>query len=289
MKLAYYPGCTLKGRARNFEETLVVSSSALGVELEELPKWSCCGTVCSLASDDLMRQLAPIRNLIRTQEMGSDGLVAPCAMCYNTMKRANLLVKGDREKLETVNEFMDREVDYDGTVEVLHPLQVFGSIGMHPVRKKASRPLTGLKISPYYGCLLIRPSAVAIDDPRNPRVMELLLEALGAEVVDSPLKAFCCGAYLTINRKDAVANMAHKIIAAATTRGADVMTTSCPLCFFNLDSRQEEVQARYPGATRIPILYFTQLVALALDLGDSCDFTDHYMDPRPLLEERELL
>jgi heterodisulfide reductase subunit B len=290
MKLLYYPGCTLKAQAKNYEVSALHSCACLGIELEELDRWNCCGTVYFLVSDDVMKQVAPIRVLIRTMEKGRSELVTLCSMCYNTLARANILVKSDRDKLEKLNYFMDDEPDYDGRVEVLHLLQVLRKgVGFDSIKRKVVKPLKGLRVSPYYGCLLIRPKNVAIDDPRDPRILEDLMSALGADVIENPERALCCGSYLTIDKKEIVAENVYKIIEAAVERGAEILVTACPLCFFNLDSRQEMAMRLHPEMKGVPILYFTQLMALAFGCEDILDFQVHRMDPVTVLRKKELL
>ncbi|MCD6263465.1 CoB--CoM heterodisulfide reductase iron-sulfur subunit B family protein [Candidatus Bathyarchaeota archaeon] len=297
MRFPYYPGCTLKTTAKNFEISAIASARALGIELVELPRWNCCGAVYSLVSDNLMSYLAPIRNLIRVQEMNEKGileneyrLVTLCDMCYNTLKRANLLVKEDPEKLEKINTFMDREEDYKGNVEVLHFLEVLRDVGFKKVEEKVKNPLKGLKIAPYYGCMILRPRGIGIDDPEDPKILNELLEALGAEVVDNPYKVRCCGSYQTVNRKYVVAELAHDILSHAVREGAEAIALSCPLCSFNLDDRQKEVKELHPNFREIPVFYFTQLMAIAFGLEEkSYGLNLNYVDPRPLLKNKKLL
>ncbi len=287
---AYYPGCTLKTHAKGFELSAMASLEKLGVKYRELEKWTCCGTVYSLASDDAMRQVAQVRILTRAESAGYRRMLTLCSMCYNTLKRANMLVRSDPERLETINMFMDDEPDYKGSVEVKHLLEVLrDEVTFDKIRSMVSKPLRGLRISAYYGCLLLRPKTVSIDSSINPHVMEDLLSSLGAEPIDSPEKAKCCGAYLTVNRKDLVAGFAYEILSAARRRGAELVVTSCPLCFFNLDRRQEEVSRMYEDYKPIPILYVTQLLALALGIRDVYMFNLHYVDPTSLLKSKGLL
>lgn len=290
MKVAYYPGCTLKFTAQNFEGSLLAVSTALGIELVELPKWYCCGTVFSLATDDLIHQLAPVRNLIRVKEQGMDKVVALCSMCYNTLKRVSRMIGGDQEKREKINLFMyEEETDYEGyEVEVVHLLELLrDEISFENLAQQVKRPLEGLTLAPYYGCLLLRPAEVGIDDAEGPTILEDLLRSLGAEVIDYPFKTECCGSYQTMNEVDFVVERAHRIISSATKRGAEALVTSCPLCFFNLDRRQKEVKGKSPDFHQIPIFYFTQLMALALGLEEAiCRFEMHYVDPKPLLTSK---
>lgn len=293
MKLPYFPGCSLKTTARNFEKSALASARALDIELVELPRWNCCGTVTSLATDDLIHHLASVRDLIRTEEMEGENtqLVALCSMCYNTLSQTNLLVKGDEEKMRTINLFMDEENDYEGTVTVRHLLSILrDDIGFDRIASKVKMPLKNLRVAPYYGCLLLRPKEVGIDDPEEPTIMSDLLLSLGAEPVDTPMKVECCGSYHTVDKKDSVADIAHTILTSAARNGAESIVLSCPLCHFNLDARQEEVERRYAGFQKMPVFFFTQLLALALGLGaEACGFERHYVDPRPLLMEKDLI
>ena len=295
MKLAYYPGCTLKTNAENFEASTLAAAKVLDIELVELHRWNCCGTVHALAKDDVMHYLAPIRNLIRVEEMEAEGIVeekkvaTQCVMCWNTLKRANAAANEDLEKMEKIRGFMEKEQEYSGGVEVLHLLEVLRARGWEKVSEKVVKPLEGLKAAPYYGCLLLRPREFALDDPDAPRIMEDLLEALGAETVDLPYKSKCCGAYHTVHMKEVTAELSHKILAQALEAGADMLVTACPLCEFNLGKRQEEVRRLHPEFGSIPVVYYTQLMALAFGLEEEAtDFEENDPDPRPILAERGL-
>ncbi len=291
MELCYYPGCTLKTTAKNFESPAIASMENLGHKMVELSRWNCCGTVHSLATDDLMHQLAPVRTLIRVLETGADKVVTLCAMCYNTLKQINKIMLEEPDKRERINNFLDEERDYSGNISVLHLLEFLrDEIGFDKVKDKVKRPLNGLKLSSYYGCLLLRPDGIGIDDIEAPRVMENLLEALGGEVVESPFKIECCGSYHTVDDIEPVVERTKIIIDAISSRGAEAIVVACPLCFFNLDYRQKNVELKNRVFTRIPVFYFTQLLAVALGLGDDvCDFDLNYVDPRPLLVKKRLI
>ena len=292
MKVSYYPGCTLKSNARNFEESALCSLRALGLDVSELDRWNCCGTVYSLAADDLIHHLASIRNLIRVKQAGTDTVMTLCAMCYNTLKRVNERVKADPDSLAKVHKFMDEEnVAYAGDVKVRHLLELLrDDITFGAVAKKVGRPLTGLRVASYYGCLLVRPKGVGLDDLENPTVLDDLARALGAEPVDFPYKTECCGAYQTVDNPGAVADRTSSILGAAVRRGADVVSVSCPLCAFNLDHRQEDAARKYPGFQTIPVLYFTQLLALALGCAAADLRLDlHHIPPGPLLRRKGLI
>ena len=268
MKIPYYPGCTLKTTAKNFENSAIAALRALDVELVELKRWNCCGTVYSLASDDLIHKLAPIRNLIRVKEEGGARVLTLCSMCYNTLRQANMFFEKDKEASEKMNQFMDREVDYEGDVEVLHILKFLkDEIGFDNISKKVKNTLGELKIAPYYGCLLLRPSEIAIDNPENPSLLEDLFHSLGINTVDFPYKNECCGAYQTVNQIDLVADRTHTMISLARGCGANIMVTSCPLCQFNLETRQENLKEKYADFVEMPVLYFTQILGAALGVS----------------------
>ncbi len=297
MRIPYYPGCTLKTKADSFETSALAAAARLGVDLVELPRWNCCGAVYSLADDDLIHHVAAVRNLVRVQEMNESGLVEDelrlvtlCSMCFNTLKRSNLRMLENPEDLEKINALMDREDDYLGKVEVVHFLEILREIGFQRIGELVERPLADLRIAPYYGCMLLRPAEAGIDDPEEPSVQEELLSALGAEPVDTPYKKVCCGSYQTVRDPSAVAGLAYDILEHARSAGAEAVVTSCPLCAFNLDSRQREVREEHPSFQEIPVLYFTQLMALALGLGaDRCGFHRNYVNPEPLLRHKGLI
>ena len=288
MKLLYYPGCTLKTSAKNLEKSAFCVIEALGHEIEEMEDWNCCGVVSSLTDDDLMHHLAPLRNLIHAEDLGEDKIITLCDMCYNTLKQTNLRVKEKPDDLETLNMFMDRENDYKGTVKVLHLLEFLrDEVGFAALKKMVKNPLKGMKIMPYYGCMLLRPREVAIDDAEEPTIMKDLLTALGAEVIDNPFKIECCGSYHTIEDKKLVSDRAYRITKFAVERGSDAIVLSCPLCRFNLDVRGKEGEKMYNNYKQIPVYYYTQLIAVALGLDPKyCDFGDHAVDPVLLLKKK---
>jgi len=264
MEMAYYPGCTLKTNAKSFEDSAIKAFRHIGIELKELEKWYCCGTVYSIAQDNLMYRLASIRNLIRAKEEGFDKLVTLCSICYNTLKQANLMARNDDESMSKINAFMDEEPDYGGEVEVIHPLQILKE-RMWEIRNMVKKPLNK-KYAAYYGCLLLRPAEVSIDEHENPRIMEELIEALGGEAVNFPLKNECCGSYNVVANREAVIEANYRIITNARKNGADVIVTSCPLCYFNLKDMQREVKKFYPDFVELPVQYFTELMVEAFEV-----------------------
>jgi heterodisulfide reductase subunit B len=297
LRLPYYPGCTLKTTARGFEVSALAAAARLGIDLVELPRWNCCGTVFSLTDDDLMHHLAPVRNLVRVEEMNRNGLMAGeyrlvtlCSMCFNTLKRANARVKQNPDDLKTINEFMYLEDDYTGKVEVVHLLEILREMGPGAISAAAERPLEGLKVAPYYGCMMLRPKEVGIDDPEEPTIVNAVLEALGSEVVYNHYMKVCCGSYQTLHDKYAVASLAYDILVHAQADGAEAIATSCPLCAYNLDNRQREIKERHPDFKEIPVFYFTQLMAVAFGLEPRLwGLGEDHVLAEGLLREKQLI
>ncbi|MCK4575265.1 CoB--CoM heterodisulfide reductase iron-sulfur subunit B family protein [candidate division WOR-3 bacterium] len=287
MKIKYYPGCSIKTNGEHFEISTRAVLEELGYELDELKRWTCCGTVYSLTSDDIMHHLAPVRNLLRVKEEGGDRVLTLCSMCYNTLKRVNLLIQKDIEKKDKIKDFMYKEViEYEGDVEVIHLLQLFQEIGIDRIREKVKVHLDGLKVAPYYGCMLLRPEEVAIDDMENPSIFEDIIRLTGAEPVNFPYKNECCGSYQTLRRPDIVIERTRTLINSARSSGADMLLLTCPLCLFNLEAKQKEVMEKYFGFKEMPVIYFTQLLALAFGLSDEkIRFDLNEISPVSLLEK----
>lgn len=290
-RMPYYPGCTLKTKAQNYDLSTRAVFRELGVDLVELPRWNCCGAVFSLVTDDLLRQVAPITNLIRVQELqGTDSvddprLVVPCAMCFNVLKRANARMKDNPEDLKKINDFLYLESQpYRGEVQIIHTLELLKEISAKRIKEQVKFPLLGLKVSPYYGCNLLRPKDVAIDNPENPSILEGITEALGAKVVFNDRRLRCCGSYQTVSEKGLVADLVYDIIKGAARAGADLIITACPLCSFNLDWRQKEAMEAHSDHKLIPVIYYTELMALALGIGNGFG-GEHFVDPQPLLQK----
>jgi heterodisulfide reductase subunit B len=293
MKLSYYPGCTMKNHASNFEASLLYSMKHLGVDVQEIDRWNCCGTVYSLAQDNAMRQLAPVRNLLRVQEAESSRVMTACSMCYNTLKRANERVKADPAMLKKMNNFMtDEPDDYAAGVEVLHTLEVLRELKANKVSvaSKVVKPLKGLRVASYYGCLLVRPREIAFDNVEDPVLLDELVASLGGTPVDYSHKTECCGAYQTVDKPEIVASRTNRIVTDAREQGADLVVVSCPLCAFNLDQRQRVTHHTHADFEGIPVVYFTQLMAIAFGCAEDVLKLDlHYNSPRPVLVEKGLL
>lgn len=291
MKWSFFPGCTLKTRAKNLERSALAAMAGLGLDLVELPSWNCCGAVYSLADDDLIHRLAPVRILMRAREQKMQGLVTLCSMCYNTLAGANRMMKLDADKRETINRFMDDEEDYHGEVEVIHLLNLIrDEIGWDALRKRTRVSLGALTLAPYYGCTLQRPREIGIEPTGSFKLMRTLLEGLGATVVDFPDADRCCGSYEVLVNPSASASAAGAILSRAAKAGADALVVTCPLCEFNLGKKQDTLLKEEKIKKPVPIFYFTQLLAFALGLDpEVCGFDPAQGHGVKMLREKNIL
>ncbi|MDH4226630.1 MAG: CoB--CoM heterodisulfide reductase iron-sulfur subunit B family protein [Deltaproteobacteria bacterium] len=281
MKIPYYPGCTLNTVAKGFDLSAKESSRALGFELEELRQWNCCGATFPLTPDNVMALTAPAKVLSLARKAG-EKVTTLCSVCYNVLKRTNHALKGDKEKRSVVNGFIEEE--YDASLNIVHYLEVLrDDVGFDKVKAAVKRPLKGIKAAAYYGCMLLRPAKeVGIDNHEAPVIIENLMKALGAEPIDFPNKIECCGAHLAMDRADVVEKLSGSVIESAVGMGAEMIVTSCPLCQYNL----ETAQAKSVGKT-VPVVYFTQLLGLALGQDEKMlEFEKNKWDARPLLKEK---
>lgn len=258
MIYSYYPGCTLRNKAKDLDAYARASAKALGFELEELENWQCCGGVYPLGSDEIASKLPSVRALNDAKEKGQD-LVAVCSACYHVLKRVNDDMANVEDIQNRANNYMALPEPYKGETNVLHFLEVLRDrVGFDELKKKVVNPLTGRKIGAYYGCLLLRPSSVmAFDDPENPTILEDFIRALGATPVVYPYRNECCGGYISLKEKDLAASMCHKITDSAASFEAECLVTACPLCKYNL-----------AGSGKLPIVYFTELLAEALGVKE---------------------
>ncbi|MCL5104938.1 MAG: CoB--CoM heterodisulfide reductase iron-sulfur subunit B family protein [Armatimonadetes bacterium] len=282
MKYSFFPGCSLESTAGDFRMSTYAVANALGIELEELPGWSCCGSTPAHATDSLLAASLPARNLAIAQDLGRDVIVC-CAACYGRLAAANLAVEDATMRAE-VAEAIGRE--YAGGVRVRHFLQVLrDDIGLADVKDAITKSLNGLKVACYYGCLLTRPKELSIlDDPEDPQLMEEILVAAGADPIEWPYKTECCGASFSITRTDTVKRLGAGILEMAKESGAECIAVACPLCQSNLDLRQSDIEQSIGKQIGLPVFYFTQLLGRALGLSDDALGIGKLMtDPIPLL------
>ena len=266
MKYAYFPGCSLESTAWDFDRSTRAVCRALDVELEEIPDWVCCGSTPAHSSSASLATALPVVNLQKAHEMGAPVMTA-CASCYARLRTANHKIQNDPDERARTERITQGA--YDGSVPVRHVLDVLiNDVGAAEIRYRVKRPLSGLRVACYYGCLLSRPpEVVAFDDPEHPRSMEDLLEAVGAAPVEWPLKTECCGAALTMTNASVVGRLGHKLISMARETGAECLAVACPLCQINLDLRQADAKKAHGDLPDTPALYVTQLLGLALGLA----------------------
>ena len=261
MKFQYFPGCTLKTKGVRLDTCARKAALALGFTLEELPEWQCCGAVYPMARDEIATRLSSVRALTAAREVG-EPLVTLCSACHHVIKRVNGDMKNDADIRAKVNNYLNLDEPYAGETEVLHYLEVLrDKIGWDAVKAAVKKPLTGMKIGAYYGCLLLRPSReMCFDDPENPTILEDFIRAIGAEPVYSGLRNECCGGYTTIENRQYAQKQAQRIADNAKTAGAECLITACPLCLYNLTQNTD-------GG--LPVRYFTELLAQALGVEEA--------------------
>ena len=273
---AYYPGCSQHSTGLEYGLSTRAVFHHLGLELLGLEDWNCCGASSAHALDHTLGLALPARTLALAQADGHD-LVTPCAACFNRLKRADYTLRNDpalRAEIEQMVGFQ-----FSGEVRIRPVMAaLYEDVPTRRLVEMVKRPLSGLKVVPYYGCLLVRPPQVTqFDDPDNPRVMASLLRAVGAEVMDWSHATDCCGAGLSLGRPDVVQSLVGRLIERAREAGAQALATACPLCQVNLEMRQT-------GKDQMPAFYFTELLGLSFDMPEAKQWwSKHLIDPRPLL------
>ena len=287
MSYTFFPGCSLEATAKDFHHSTLAMAAKIGLDMPELEDWICCGSTAAHSSDPLLADALPAQNLRAAR--GRTVAVA-CAACYSRLKMANHHIAGDASVRAQVAEAVGG--DYDGLTPVRHLLEILArDMGREEIATAICRPLTGLRVACYYGCLLSRPPEVTqFDDAENPMLMDRLLETAGATPVDWPHKTECCGASFSITDPGLVVELTEKILSMAEAAGVDCIATACPLCQLNLDMRQKDVEAKYGRRYDLPIFYFTQLLGLAMGCSPGDVSLDSLIvDPRPLLRSKGLL
>jgi len=266
MKYAFFPGCSLESTAWDFAQSTRAVCAALDIELEDIPDWVCCGSTPAHASNASLALALPAMNLQKARRLGLP-LMTACASCYARLRTANYKIRDDDAARQRVQRITGAA--YDGRVEVRHVLDVLvNDLGLAAIRARVRRPLEGLRVASYYGCLLARPpEIVALDDPEHPTCLDDLVMATGAESVTWPYKTECCGASLAMTESGVVSRLGHRLLSMARQAGAECIVVACPLCQMNLDLRQPDAAKAHGPLPQTPVLYFTQLLGLALGLS----------------------
>ena len=260
MKFNYYPGCTLKTKAKELDVYGRKSLEALGVDFEEVKEWQCCGAVYPVAKDEVATKLSAVRTLEYARNNGGKVLTL-CSACHNVLKRVNYDMQTDENMRLKANNYLDFETPYLGESEVIHYLELLRDyVGFDKIKEKVVNPLKGVKIGAYYGCLLLRPnSTMAFDNPENPTIIEDFIKAIGATPVVYAFRNECCGAYVSTTNNELAKKKSNAVIKSAKDEGAEMLVTACPLCMYNL---------RQNGGGQIEVKYFTELLATALGVNN---------------------
>ena len=289
LRYSYYPGCSLHASASEYDLSTREVFNALGIGLDEVPDWICCGATPAHNVDELLSLSLCAKNLELAVQVPGDMAVA-CAACFSRLKFAQHVLKGNEQKLHQVEQAIDAKVPLDQTVKHLLEILV-QDLGTERLSQAVKKPLSGLKVACYYGCLLTRPPEVPqLDDCEAPTIMERLLHAVGAETVDWTHRMECCGANFTLSRPGVVLQLTNAVLDSAKAAGADCIMVGCPLCHGNLDIRQKEIEGVYYRSYDMPIFYLTQLVGLALGVpADRLGMDALIVSPQRLLREKKLL
>lgn len=258
MVFHYYPGCTLKTKAKDLDHYARVSAEALGITLSELENWQCCGGAFTMARDEIATKLSSVRALAESRDTG---LVTLCSACHNVIKQTNNAMANDAEFAMKVNNYMKLDTLYNGETKVIHYLEMLRDVvGFDKLKAAVKNPLKGKKIAAYYGCLLLRPGKVLqMDNPENPQIIEDFIRAIGGTPVLYPYRNECCGGYMATEDKALASKKSSTVMDSAAENGADMMITACPLCLYNLTKN---------ASGQLPVYYFTELLAEALGVKE---------------------
>ncbi len=262
MKVSYFPGCTLKNKAKDLDIYAIKSAKALGITLEEIETWQCCGGVFTTSKDEVATKLSSVRALKDAKDKNQP-LVSVCSACHNVIKQTNHAMQNDKDFADKVNRYLAPDEAYAGETEVYHYLEMLRDlVGFDKLKEKVVNPLTDKKIGAYYGCLLLRPSSVMqMDDAENPTIMEDLIKALGATPVIYASRNECCGGYISMESPNLAKKKSTDIIENAKIQGAEMIITACPLCKYNL----------VKNGSDIPVVYITEILAEALGVKEDTD------------------
>jgi heterodisulfide reductase subunit B len=272
MNYAYYPGCSLSRTAKPYDISTRAIANPLGIELTEIEDWNCCGATEYMSLNKTAAYALIARNLaLAADQNGEKDIVAPCSACYLNLRKAEHYMRKYPKIAKDTNEALAAgDLSYEpGTLEVRHLVDVVvNDVGYEAIAGKVTNPLKGLRVAPYYGCLIVRPElGEPLDNPEYPMFLDKLLDTLGAEVVDFPLKAHCCGGHMTQISADTAYELIRRLLQNAADYDADAIVTICPMCQLNLDAYQPRVNAHFGTAFNLPVLYFTQTIGLALGIA----------------------
>ena len=265
----YYPGCSLKSTGRNYEESLLAVCENLGIKLNEIDDWNCCGATTYMSVDEASALALAARNFALVKSESST-IIAPCSACLLVLNKVKDTISKNQEMREKITDkFKEHHLSLKAEkIKIRHPLDIFvNEYGIEEIKKKIKFSLEGINVIPYYGCQIVRPYAF-FDDQYSPMTMDNLFSAMGAKIPHYPLKTRCCGGTLQGTIPEVGTRLNYLILSEAVKRGGDVIVTTCPLCQFNLECYQNEISKKYDKDVHIPVIYFTQLMGLALGISE---------------------
>lgn len=288
MKYAFYPGCSLEVNASAYDVSVKGVARVLGLDLQELEDWNCCGATEYFTQDELTACAVIARNLAMVNGECNQ-ITAPCAACYLNLKKVDRLMSEHKEMNDKVNDALSAGgLSYKpGSLQIRHFLEIlYEDVGEEKIKAKVTRPLKGLRIAPYYGCQVVRPFK-DFDNPEYPMKMDEMLSWLGAEIVDYPVKSHCCGGHMTQISEPEAFELIRRLLHSAAEYKADVIACMCPMCQLNLDAYQGRVNSYFNTSFNLPILYFTQLIGLAFGMsGKDMGMGKEIVSAQPVLSAR---
>jgi len=266
MKIGFYPGCSLSGTAREYNESVVAIANAFQIELITISDWNCCGATAAHNINKILSLSLPARILALAEKDGLTEIVVPCAACYNRLASAKYHLEENEELKNEVTQTI--ELDYTGNVQIINVIQFIEKYILNKLEKKLEKTFLQ-KVACYYGCLLVRPNKVlSFDREEDPLLMDNVMKKLGADSIDWAFKTECCGAGFSVSQTETVARLSGKIIEDAVLRGAEAIIVACPMCHSNLDMRRKEINNYMNTKTDIPVIYITQAIGLAIGLSE---------------------
>ncbi|WP_018864914.1 MULTISPECIES: CoB--CoM heterodisulfide reductase iron-sulfur subunit B family protein [Thioalkalivibrio] len=301
-KVAYYPGCALEGSGGPYDRSTRVLVKALGLEMENLRDWNCCGAMEVKNIHPMLQTYLSARNMaIASEQMGMDTVMAPCNGCYHNLKKAEYETATSQDAMNTVQDLARKSDDpvYTGDVRTLHLLEwLMEELGPEGIKQKMTKSLNGIKIANYYGCMYTRPRQIfpekdngpGSDSSYQPHFMDDLLGAAGAVNVDYPLKTSCCGGAHTLSDSDTSTQLVLNLLQSAEDSGAEVIATECPTCHSGLEMHQVRAETEFGIKTDVKVLYFTQLLGLAMGLSPrKLGIHENVSDSIGLLKEKGVI
>ncbi len=290
MKYAFYPGCAVHSSSKEYSDSCKTISKTLDIELIEITDWNCCGAIDAVYSYNPQFSIAlAARNLALSEKTEMD-VVTLCSACYYTLSHTNKILYEDAETKQQVGEALSSVgLNYHGSVKIRHFLEaLLSDIGLEKIKEQVQTQLNSLNVASYYGCLLVRPLDItSFDDPEHPTRMDELAETLGASKVEYYSKTKCCGASLGMTDETVMLELSKRILLDAKNAGANCMITACPLCHFNLDAKQKDIESKFDVEIDLPILHFTQIIGLAFGLDPKkLGLHKNLVSPKKILPQR---